>query len=621
MFLLKVFFFLTPFLVFAQPEIRTELDEEQVSQGDYVQLILSVSSDKNVNVEEPRLPSIPQLELVSQNTSVSAQSAFINGKYELKRTQQYIYVFRASQKGRVVIPPFVVVVDGQAYKTNTQSLMVLDAGSLPSNRSARNKRQNPFQDADDIFSQLLRRRGMQIPDVKPINPNEAFAIRLNVDKDQAYVGEQVTANYYLYIPQSNQLRNIDTLKFPTLKGFWKEDIEIATRLNFQPVTVNGIPYNRALLTSYALFPIKEGVSVVDEYKAKCSVSSRSGFGFGRAYTYTKSSTEKKIRVIPLPKDGQPLNFSGAVGDYRVLSSVEGKKIETGQPFAFNIRFEGRGNAKVIELPELNLPDSLELYDEKSETKFFKDGRSFKEFTLYLIPREEGRLTIPALEFSIFNPEQGQYFARKSQEVTIDVLKGQQSLSPSSPLAEAENSPKENKKDFPYIANWESKAVVQARHLNLFWLIAYSVVFLLLIVRSIKVFSIGRSNKSIKALLEQKFKNVYDALKAGDFRLLGVEATNAIYFTLRESVGEVGSSQEIDKILQGMSPSLRREVEKDLRKSLDAFQALSFAPEEMLGDLLKKDNQKKLIQKTEKLLLKVLKSERSEEFASTTSASV
>ena len=87
---------------------------------------------------------------------------------------------------------------------------------------------------------------------------------MDVDKKRAYVGEQITANIYLYT--RGQIRDIDTLKYPSLKGFWKEDLDLATRLNFESVEVSGVLYQRALLVSYALFPIKAGKAVANRMR-------------------------------------------------------------------------------------------------------------------------------------------------------------------------------------------------------------------------------------------------------------------------------------------------------------------------------------------------------------------
>jgi hypothetical protein len=140
---------------------------------------------------------------------------------------------------------------------------------------------------------MLKRHGLnQGTRGQPANPDDAFSIQLEVDKNEAFVGEQVTASWYLYT--RNHIQNIDTLKYPNLKAFWKEDIELATRLNFQQEVVNGIPYKKALLVSYALFPIKDGSALIDTYKAKCTViSGNMGvFGMGQPMAYTKASPDR-----------------------------------------------------------------------------------------------------------------------------------------------------------------------------------------------------------------------------------------------------------------------------------------------------------------------------------------
>ena len=94
------------------------------------------------------------------------------------------------------------------------------------------------------------------------------------------MGEQVTANYYIYVPSKYVLTSFDAVKYPNLQGFWKEDIEMAQSLRYESVVVDGILYNRALLASYALFPIKEGRAKLDEYKAKCDMAISGFMGLG-----------------------------------------------------------------------------------------------------------------------------------------------------------------------------------------------------------------------------------------------------------------------------------------------------------------------------------------------------
>ena len=74
-----------------------------------------------------------------------------------------------------------------------------------------------------------------------------------------------------------------------------------------------------------------------------------------------------------------------------------KSVITHQPFTLRVRFEGRGNAKFIELPKLPIGSDLEIYDIKNESRFFKNSQSFKDFEILLIPRQAGRLLLESLE--------------------------------------------------------------------------------------------------------------------------------------------------------------------------------------------------------------------------------
>src|SRR5690606_24688742 len=150
---------------------------------------------------------------------------------------------------------------------------------------------DPFDSFDEAFNQLLRRNQNRVRQL-PMR-GEDFFIGVQTDKDAVYVGEKLVVTYYLYT--NGQVTDIDTLNYPVLDGFWKEDIEVATHLNFEPVDVNGDVYNRALLASYALFPLHDGILEMDTYQAKVGLIGRSG-----KVTNTRQSEPKKIFVQALP---------------------------------------------------------------------------------------------------------------------------------------------------------------------------------------------------------------------------------------------------------------------------------------------------------------------------------
>ena len=182
------------------------------------------------------------------------------------------------------------------------------------------------------------------------------------------MGEPITASWYLYT--RGQVLDLDTLKYPSLKGFWKEDIEIATHLNFQPSFFQGVPHRRALLASYALFPLREGKAQIDPYRAKATIVGGGRFHFSKKLSSTQESQSLSIQVRPLPKEGQPRDFHGGVGDFQLRLELSDKQVVAGQPFRLFLRVDGLGLAKRIDFPDLPLPEGVEVYDKKVETQFF-----------------------------------------------------------------------------------------------------------------------------------------------------------------------------------------------------------------------------------------------------------
>lgn len=611
------FIFCLHLLAEGNVELKANLDRSKVEMGDSFVLELSIESEGGVNVEAPDFPPVENFVLLNVSQSTGQKTLFVNGRIRSKRSIIYSFELQAKKTGRLALPRVSVVVDGKVMKSPSLKIDVVDAGTLPqANRGRRGRGNSPFgnfpgfdDEVEDVFEDLLRRRP-RVPEPKQetnvkLNPNEAFQLRVVADKKEAFVGEQVTANYYIYIPDNFLLRSFDTVKYPNLRGFWKEDIEMAQTLQFETVIVDGRSYNRALLASYALFPIKAGTVKLDEYKAKCDVSLNGVFGFGKPRAYTKSSWAEKIKVKPLPTQGMPSNFSGAVGSYQITAQVDAKKIIAHQPFPYKLKIEGRGNAKNLELPSIAFPPSLELFDTKEESQFFKTGKSFKEFTLYLIPRADGEIEIPEIKIGVFNPANASFEEIKSGAVIINVEPGEKPQGVN-PIVENDSpQPKKEKTQLPfeyekaqmgYVAlhgKWISLAVILIA-------LGHSIVF------TRRELGLGSAEAKKIEKYEARYKKLKGLMKKQDYRQLGVEATNTIYVTLNSCLDDVESGAEISKVLKKISPNLRAEVEEPLNKSLKAFQTMGFAPEEILGELKTTKKQKEYVLMMDEALRKLIK---------------
>jgi len=624
----KILFFMITLwtaLSFADVQVSATVDRNEMGMGDTVTLSVSIKSDEPIQTDEPRVPHLNGFQLVHNyndgGESMQLRSGPGGMQFEKTYRQNFNYVLTPDRPGTVTIPGFELTVDGKTYTTQPIKMQIAKEGSGAAQPPPGMPNIDQLMDdEEDAFNTLLKNRGQEPgPTARnlKVNPNEAFFIHAEVDKTEVYEGEQIVVNWYIYT--RGNLMALDRLKFPDLKGFWKEIIEEVPALNFTQEVINGVPYRRALLASHALFPIKPGNSVIDEYKIKAQVqiptNPFSAFGFGRPYTFSKSSERVKITVKPLPVEGKPDSFSGAVGQFEARTKIEGNSFPVNQPFTLKVRFEGNGNAKLIELPPLNLPKGIEIYDTKSDAKYFKNGSSFKEFDVLLIPREEGELTIPAMSFSIFDPVQKKYVTKATDPITVKIIANPNGAGPNKDTSY--NAGKEDdktptaavkKNQLPDIlVSWDRSAGDSFSDRKIaVWSAIYLFIFALLGWKARREFGWGQKQQDLRAEVQKRFKKIHGKIDQGKWREAGTEMTNAIYHVLGVVSGQGGATVEIQKLLDQSPPSLRRELGAELSRLIEICQILSFAPEGVVGKLKDPNELKKSSKDIEKTLLQALK---------------
>jgi hypothetical protein len=606
----------------AATSVKASLDRDQMGIGDAVTLTVEVESDQDFEAALPQLPKIPGLEEINAavgGRQSSSSMVIQNGtpSYSTRISQTYQYLLSPQKEGKFIIPVIDVVVSGKTYKTQPLTLEVKEEfrnAKKKNGGSGNQKRRfppgfgddeednsDPFggQSPEDLFEQMLQqqqrmfRQGLPgVPGIPSqneiqnqkldVNTNDPFFIFLDVDKREAYEGEQVTANWYIYT--KGNVESLDRVKFPDLKGFWKEIIEEVPALQFSEVLVNGVRYRRALLASHALFPIKAGSAVIDEFKIKAKVRNLTQFGWGKSYDVTKASKRTEIKVLPLPQEGRTTSFSGAVGSYKVTLKTDGNTFPANQPFSVHIRYEGIGNAKLIDLPAIQWPQGLEVYDTKSEAKFFKEGNSYKEFEVLVIPRKTGEMRIPPLALTYFDPSQKKYVSSSTDEIVLQITEGTTAM-PSSGGGASETKKAET--------IFTPQPILQLPDHSFSWptyrIPVYSglLIFILLLMLAFTFQQLRglTSESEIFAVAGVKLENIEHSLSQNDFRKVGSEATNLLYLLVANLAGKKKADQELHILVKDMSSKDQQKFLDRINGLFDYFQLLGFSPEEIMRNTL------------------------------------
>lgn len=613
----------------ADVKIEAQVDRDQMGIGDSFTLNISVQSDEDFELSNLQAPKVSGLEVIDSipgGRQSSSSMTIVNGKTQfIHRTIQDFNIVMSPQKeGTFLIPGVDVNVGGQSYKSNPIKIEVKEEFRNAKMKKPKGRPQFPpgygasgeeeaqephpfgsLQDDEDLFDQLLKQQqrlfgrgsgtlgGRRSAPVEPpptrqmnINPNDAFFVHLELDKTTAFEGEQVTARWYIYT-RSN-IETLDRVKFPDLKGFWKEIIEEVPALQFTEEIVNGARYKKALLASHALFPIKSGKAVIDEFRIKARVRTLTQFGWGNAYEFTKNSKRTEIKVLPLPQEGRTKSFSGAVGSYRVSVKTDATTFPSHQPFSIKIRYEGIGNAKLVDLPAINWPDGLEIYDTKSESKFFKDGQSYKEFEILAIPRKEGELKIPSLELTYFDPQMQKYVSDQTREQILQITKGNLSdvrinkgNNTQNTAAEAAFSPQ------PILEFPSASLSIAAHRWSIYLTILFLGFFGLLVNFLIQIKNL-RLQPQLLIEVKSKLGLLEKYFDANDHRKIGSEATNLIYILVANLAGQKRADQEIHLLINEIPTKDQQQFLERIMQLFDYFQLIGFSPEEIKNETLSKE---------------------------------
>lgn len=350
------------------------------------------------------------------NTSVS--NSWFNGKRSYKKT--YSYFLSPQKRGTFTIKQAKIEIDGEVYKTFPVAITVTAAVDKP----------NGPPDASDIASEKIH----LVAEVSKTNP---------------YLNEAITVVYKLYVSPETGVSNWREKDNPRYNDFWSQNIEIKG-LNIQTGKYKGEDYRYVVLRKTVLYPQKSGKLKLEPLVLDITVevpTNRTDI-FGRALMtkvpQTVTAGSRTINVKPLPEQGKPADFKGAVGDYALKVTTSKEQLNATESLQAKIEVSGKGNLKLFELPKLTTPSSLEVYEpeHKESVRTTLSGMQGSISDTYtIVPQYKGKYPIPSVSFVYFDLKSEGYKRISSDEIVIDVLEG-----PTAAIqASTENNPASVKK--------------------------------------------------------------------------------------------------------------------------------------------------------------------------------
>ena len=334
------------------------------------------------------------------NQSIS--NSWINGKRSYSKT--YSYFLAPKSQGTFSINQATIEIDDQIYKTTPLKIIITEAVSKPKDGNS----------ADYVASENVH-------------------LIAEVSKSNPFLNEAITIVYKLYVSNDVSItRSWQELGTPKFQDFWSQYIEEKGEQQIYETTYEGKPYRYVILRKAVLYPQKTGELTIEPLTLDVPIdvqgNTRDIFGRRRMtrVNRTISAGKRIINVKPLPTEGRPDDFSGAVGNFNFSVSVNKTMLDANEALELKIRTKGIGNLKLFNLPSLTLPSSLEVYEPVRDNKVainIKGMNGFISDTYTIIPQYKGSYPIRPISFSYFDVTSSKYKTIISDEIVVKVQNG------------------------------------------------------------------------------------------------------------------------------------------------------------------------------------------------------
>ena len=385
-------------LVAQEATLKAKVSKNKLGVNQRLRIEFSINKQGGDNFSPPNFTNFKVVGGPSQSVSQS----WINGKVTF--SQSYTYIIQPKRKGAFSIASASIKIGGKFIKSEPVKIIVLDAVEIPKNPN----------DPNYVAQQNIH----LVAEISKANP---------------YVGEGIYVEYRLYVSENVSVYDTSISEAPKYNGFWNQDIKV----NGFPVKMgkyNGENYRYIVLQKALLIPTKTGKLSIDPMRMDIVIGVPSGRAdfFGNAITKNIrrefASTKKIIRPKSLPLEGKPANFAGAVGDFNFNVALSKDILKANETSQVQIKISGKGNLKLFELPTVETPVELEMYqpERKERVRVNASGISGAVTDTYtVVPLYKGKYKIPSISFSYFNPKEKKYKTVATEDFFVDVQEGKE----------------------------------------------------------------------------------------------------------------------------------------------------------------------------------------------------
>lgn len=386
-------------------KFEASVDNNTIALGERAQLGLTFYGTQAIPA--PDIGNIDGFEV--RYIGPSTMMTVLNGKMSSSVT--HMYTIFPLKIGKFQIGPFSFKYKSDNYTSNMVFVEV----------------------AEEKPIKVEREEGMT---VDKLNLADRLFVTLSAGKTRAFVNELIPVTVKFYV----RALNVSDIQLPVFEQEGFSKIEFKEPKQYRE-ELGGILYDVLEFKTH-IFGTRPGEYTLGPAKIKCNLvvkkklkKSRSRiddfFGdepfddpyFDNFFTkYERYPLELKtedtaIIVSPLPTEGRPQGFSGAIGDFQFIFNASPTKLKVGDPLTLRMEINGTGNFNTVVIPELEGTDGFRAYEPQIKTE-----ANTKSFIEVLIPETEKVIQTPKAVFTYFNPIIKEYRIIAQGPIPIQVEK-------------------------------------------------------------------------------------------------------------------------------------------------------------------------------------------------------
>ncbi len=404
---------------------------------------------------------IPGLDLRGAGTSF--QSIYSNGQSTTVNSKSFHAV--AHEEGELVIPELEIKIGNKTLKTKPVTLDVQKS----SGRQPLQPKLGPGVPVPQPQRPQPQTQQQQFPD---INDDATVFMRIEPEREELYVGETVEVKIKLYVdarvPVINfsrelSLKGEDGVFQPTVGPDFQ--IKRSRRggryyaFNQERLgenTYNVLTYRTTLTTvkpgEVTMDPV-EVIAVVQlprqhRVRRRSPFDSILGFDdpffddvFGqRKHELRRKSEPLTLKVLPLPEEGRPDHFDGAIGRFSLKVSADKNALEVDEALTLSAKVTGHGNFERINRVAVEEGDDWKGYPPKIEFTAEELGLSGEKTFEQTFIAKGPTNSVPQIQFCYFDPQTKRYVNLTGDDLSISVTGVAKALASAPESAGVEENP-------------------------------------------------------------------------------------------------------------------------------------------------------------------------------------